>query len=756
MTLENNKNDINNNLKSANDRPVGMRNLTNTCFMNSLLQSIYTLNLLRDVVLRDPNSSAEQDSDLGSNSNNSKSPSQSSSGSPPTFSGVLDTPAIRIWREEGYNDKLRLTCHFFNTLRDFWESKKSPLVPVDILKAMASKFDLYNDFGQQDSHEFLRQLFDAMRMEELDVIYEKHPEYKDAKNKIKKLRPYHYQSAGPTTFVDLLCEGMIVNVIICATCKQIYHVYEPFLDISLALQDENKHPKRRGFRQSVRESILGRPDIKSEELTVEDVVLSDTEDDAQEKESTEQNAEPKKRFSFRNSFSVGSTSRNSQRRTSVLGPLPNSPSPSPHQTHSQLAPSPTGSMFTRRLSKRGKNRRFSRSSAGATSVEDSDESGVRRSKRTIEDKVYTQKLFGDLTTPSTPQSTHSASMTELANEQTMTSPSSTPSSFRDGQSIQAANSQSSVLAALRQPPPPQSNDSSLPSSAPMSATPSSNIPKTGIEDAFERYAGIETLQNENEFHCHGCWKQQNEVQVEMIRRFKDSKRKESHKSVLGVTGMTPLKDEVKEPDTYQAESDVDEDSDAEDDDDITEKDWNAFYGDTVAYVPRKQQVLGSKALRRTLIAIAPPILVLHLKRFGSVGGFALSKIFDNINFPLDLDIGPYIAPEKPKEGRNDDLSGDDVDPTTTEDYKRLAEMAFPTASTKYRLRSTVNHCGRTMISGHYTAFTSREVQVEDEKIQLQWYWASDETIKPKTEEQFLHESFKNDDQNAYVLVYERI
>lgn len=43
------------------------------------------------------------------------------------------------------------------------------------------------------------------------------------------------------------------------------------------------------------------------------------------------------------------------------------------------------------------------------------------------------------------------------------------------------------------------------------------------------------------------------------------------------------------------------------------------------------------------------------------------------------------------------------------------------------------------ISGHYTAFTSREVQVEDEKIQLQWYWASDDTITPKTEEQFLHE-----------------
>lgn len=726
-----------------------------SCFINSLLQSMYTLNLLRDLVVGEEPSEAEHKSTQEHPDSTSPPPQQP--GSPPNSGALLDTPALRIWRAEGYNEQLKLTCHFLNTLREVWTGTKTPIVPIEMLKAMAAKYSQYNDYGQQDSHEFLRQLFDAMRMEELDVIYASQPGLKErGTRRIKKLQPHHYQNLTPTTFVDRLCEGMVVNVIICASCKQIYHVYEPFLDISLALQDENKTPKRRGFRQSIRESLLGpKPEgVKKDVLTVEDVVLSDTEDgaDEEDKEGEQAQAPPpkSKRFSFRNSFSLGSGTPRSSLR---LGPFPPpSPSSSPHQGASQLAAPPSG-MLGRRVSKKI-NRRVS------SAVEENDDT-TRKTKRSLEDKIYTQKLFGDLTTPSTPQSTHSASMSELASDQTMTSLSTSPKEYKDGQAVNAPNAQNSVLAALRQPPP--SNDGSA-DSEPMSAVSSASAFKTGIEEAFERYAGIETLQHENEFHCHGCWKMQNEVQVEMIKRYRESKRKDRNgkeKLSLGLGGMTPLNEgeKLKSGDgatengtdtgyTSSASQTDDEESDADDDDDITEKDWKDFYGDTVAHIPRKKQVVGTKALRRSLIAIAPPVLVLHLKRFGSVGGFALSKIFDNVTFPTELDIGPYIAPARPAKDKKEekdrsDADGldlpDDADPTTTEDYKRLAELAYPINSTRYKLRSTVNHCGRTMISGHYTAFASRELKMEEGDIGLQWYWASDETVKQKTEDQFLHE-----------------
>ena len=39
----------------------------------------------------------------------------------------------------------------------------------EVLARLGAKYDQYLDFRQQDAHEFLRHLLDAMRMEELDV-----------------------------------------------------------------------------------------------------------------------------------------------------------------------------------------------------------------------------------------------------------------------------------------------------------------------------------------------------------------------------------------------------------------------------------------------------------------------------------------------------------------------------------------------------------------------------------------------------------
>ena len=39
----------------------------------------------------------------------------------------------------------------------------------DLLAAVGQKYDQYLDLSQQDAHEFLRILLDAMRMEEQDV-----------------------------------------------------------------------------------------------------------------------------------------------------------------------------------------------------------------------------------------------------------------------------------------------------------------------------------------------------------------------------------------------------------------------------------------------------------------------------------------------------------------------------------------------------------------------------------------------------------
>ena len=43
------------------------------------------------------------------------------------------------------------------------------------MAVLGKKYDQYLDFGQQDAHEFLRILLDAMRMEEFDVCIDAFP-----------------------------------------------------------------------------------------------------------------------------------------------------------------------------------------------------------------------------------------------------------------------------------------------------------------------------------------------------------------------------------------------------------------------------------------------------------------------------------------------------------------------------------------------------------------------------------------------------
>lgn len=45
----------------------------------------------------------------------------------------------------------------------------NPGIDRDLLAAVGRKYDQYLDFAQQDAHEFLRILLDAMRMEEQDA-----------------------------------------------------------------------------------------------------------------------------------------------------------------------------------------------------------------------------------------------------------------------------------------------------------------------------------------------------------------------------------------------------------------------------------------------------------------------------------------------------------------------------------------------------------------------------------------------------------
>ncbi|KAF8506495.1 hypothetical protein BU17DRAFT_100714 [Hysterangium stoloniferum] len=181
-------------------------------------------------------------------------------------------------------------------------------------------------------------------------------------------------------------------------------------------------------------------------------------------------------------------------------------------------------------------------------------------------------------------------------------------------------------------------------------------------------------------------------------------------------------------------------------------------------IPRSKQVMYRRALKRYLIAQAPPLLVIHLKRFQqmskSVTLFGnLKKLDDYVSFPEYLDIQPFLAPKKEDYGLGKGhLKGNVVE-------KGNREEDLPCV---YRLYAVVVHIGN-MLGGHYVAYTAlpfipatpekserntangpaKDSNNERETQKRQWCFISDSIVRLVSLEEVLKAK-------AYICMYERV
>ena len=120
-----------------------------------------------------------------------------------------------------------------------------------VLGTLGQKYDQYLDFAQQDAHEFLRIILDAMRMEEQDIIKKRQPP-PPKKRRRTTLTPAdpHVPPAPPPSpiineedklisFVDMIFGGQLTSILVCQKCKHISQTYEDFNDISLSIKPED-------------------------------------------------------------------------------------------------------------------------------------------------------------------------------------------------------------------------------------------------------------------------------------------------------------------------------------------------------------------------------------------------------------------------------------------------------------------------------------------------------------------------------------
>lgn len=172
--------------------PCGLNNLGNTCFMNSTLQAL-AASLYASNILEGDNADGVI-GELG-----------------PIGQLLASTLQSIIIQVDG--DK------------DLQKTKKRTVSvnPSAFLGAFGKKYKEFRRMRQQDSHDFLRLLFNLLDEEHSTIV--KGKASKESKETSSSKKAFHQRSFS----------GLLVSKVVCKACGEVTKMKEPFMDISLPL-----------------------------------------------------------------------------------------------------------------------------------------------------------------------------------------------------------------------------------------------------------------------------------------------------------------------------------------------------------------------------------------------------------------------------------------------------------------------------------------------------------------------------------------
>lgn len=516
-----------------------------------------------------------------------------------------------------------------------------------------------------------------------------------AKNAEREARKRRQRLARARPFIESVFGGKLVGIIVCDACKHVSLTNEDFLDISLPLHSGASKSRKRAdkLRRTLQGGLFSKgsaePPAKQRSASQPEAAkLSESEagsTSASEIESdTESKSQPRRRLFSRSA----ATSRDAS-----PGAAPPSATASANASNGTLA------------------RKFSMLSASsASSATGSSKPSWRSRSRKIpkptpEQLEYISRVLREIPGPGVRPY---------------------PPQLRVAQPPGAADSPAvDSLVALQERIAHHEQTS------------------TDLYASLREFTHVEVLDGENSFACRHCWKLLNPKLVERDAAEREAKRDEKRRLKAKVDkDVTPGSTRPHTPVSIarsetSSEAIVDDEAGGSDDD-VSVASGQKQPVATASLPPKSDRHMMRRAHKRYLLSALdlPPVLVLHLKRFQqtskSLFGSAfvnLKKRDDEVSFPLEMDMAPFLAPtEKPPQrggGGDDDLS-------------RIG-------STRYQLYGVVEHIG-TLALGHYVAYvlSDRWRQGDSDPRERRWVFCSDERVRPCSVDEVLKSK-------AYIL-----
>uniref|UniRef100_A0A8C6UCZ9 Ubiquitin carboxyl-terminal hydrolase n=1 Tax=Neogobius melanostomus TaxID=47308 RepID=A0A8C6UCZ9_9GOBI len=212
---------------------TGLRNLGNTCYMNSILQVLSHLHLFRECFLRLDLTQALEllVSAVGRASPHSplapkKGPLASSGSGPGLSGGASRARSMELIQPKEPSSKHISLCHQLHTLfQVMWSGKWALVSPFAMLHSVWQLIPAFRGYAQQDAQEFLCELLDKVQHE-----LESASQNTNSSGVPQTQKPLIKQVLD---VVNTIFHGQLLSQVTCLACDNQSNTVEPFWDLSL-------------------------------------------------------------------------------------------------------------------------------------------------------------------------------------------------------------------------------------------------------------------------------------------------------------------------------------------------------------------------------------------------------------------------------------------------------------------------------------------------------------------------------------------